>query len=87
MEKVIGGGDESRPPSCPERVAFSIFRYFPYGGLQLDMMRIAEALAARNVEVVIYCAGYDAPETPPGIRFRVLPVRSEEHTSELQSRE
>ena len=40
MEQNTCGGDNSRPPSCAEKVAFSVFKYFPYGGLQLDMMRM-----------------------------------------------
>ena len=72
MEQVIGGGDNSRPPSCTEKVAFSIFRYFPYGGLQLDMMRMAREFTARGIQVDIYCMGYDAPEIPDGVVFKVL---------------
>jgi len=72
MEQVIGGGDNSRPPSCTEKVAFSIFRYFPYGGLQLDMMRMAREFTARGIQVDIYCMGYDAPEIPDGVIFKVL---------------
>ena len=72
MEQVIGGGDNSRPPSCTEKVAFSIFRYFPYGGLQLDMMRMAREFTARGIQVDIYCMGYDAPEIPDGVTFKVL---------------
>ncbi|MBR7131553.1 MAG: glycosyltransferase family 4 protein [Lentisphaeria bacterium] len=77
MEQVIDDGDNSsRPPSCTEQVAFSIFRYFPYGGLQLDMMRMAQEFTSRNIRVVIYCMGYDIAGVPPGIEFRVIPVRS-----------
>ena len=75
MEKVIGGGDNPRPPSCPDRVAFSVFRYFPFGGLQRDMMRIAEELVSRDIRVVIYCLRWDGPEPPPGITCRQLPAR------------
>ena len=76
MEQMIDGGDNSsRPPSCTDQVAFSIFKYFPYGGLQLDMMRMAQEFTSRNIRVVIYCMGYDIDEVPPGITFRVIPVR------------
>ncbi|MBE6356669.1 MAG: glycosyltransferase family 4 protein [Lentisphaerae bacterium] len=75
MEQLAGGGDNSRPPSCTEKVAFSVFRYFPYGGLQLDMMRIARELVSRGKEVVVFCMGYDIDEIPPGISFRKLDVR------------
>jgi len=75
MEQQIGGGDNPHPPSCIEQVAFSIFRYFPYGGLQLDMMRMAHEFVSRNIKVVIYCMGYDAPEIPEGVTFRVLKAK------------
>ncbi len=72
MEQQIGGGDNPRPPSCMEKVAFSIFKYFPYGGLQLDMMRMAREFGERGIKVVIYCMGFDAPEIPENVSFRVL---------------
>ena len=75
MEQQIGGGDNSRPPSCMEKVAFSIFKYFPYGGLQLDMMRMAREFGARGIGVVVYCMGYDAPDMPENVSFRVLKVK------------
>lgn len=75
MEQIIDGGDSSRPPSCTEQVAFSIFKYFPYGGLQLDMMRMAHEFLSRHIRVVIYCMGYDIDEVPEGVEFRVLPAR------------
>ena len=75
MEQNASGGDSSRPPSCAEKVAFSIFKYFPYGGLQLDMMRMAREFTARGIEVVIFCMGYDAQDLPQGISFRVLKAR------------
>ncbi len=71
MEQMTGG-DSSRPPSCTEKVAFSIFKYFPYGGLQLDMMRMAREFTRRGIGVEIFCMGYDDLELPPGITFRVL---------------
>ena len=72
MEQMISGDDTARPPSCIGKVAFSIFKYFPYGGLQLDMMRIAREFVRRNIEVVIFCMIWDAPEPPPGISYREI---------------
>ena len=74
MEQMTGG-DSSRPPSCTEKVAFSIFKYFPYGGLQLDMMRMAQEFTARGIEVVVFCMGYDDHDLPSGVSFRVLKTR------------
>lgn len=76
MEQIIEGGDSSRPPSCTEKkVVFSVFKYFPYGGLQLDLMRMAQEFVSRGIKVVIYCMWYDISEIPDGMEFRVLPVK------------
>lgn len=73
MEQIIDGGDSSRPPSCAEqKVVFSVFRYFPYGGLQLDLMRMAQEFVSRGIRVVIYCMSCDIAEVPEGMEFRVL---------------
>lgn len=37
------------------RIAFAIFRYFPFGGLQRDMMSIAQEAQARGHQVTIFC--------------------------------
>lgn len=76
MEQMIDGGDNSRPPSCTEKVAFSIYRYFPGGGLQMNMMRLAKEFVRRKIQVVVFCMGFDAPEVPEGIMFKKLPVRA-----------
>lgn len=75
MDQQIDGGDNSRPPSCVEKVAFSIFKYFPYGGLQLDMMRIAKEFVRRGIKVELFCMDYDAEDAPPEITFRTLPAK------------
>ena len=55
------------------KLAFGIFKYFPHGGLQRDMMRIAQAAAARGHEVTIYCGCWDdAPPASDKIGVRVL---------------
>ena len=35
-------------------VAFCLYKYFPFGGLQRDFMRIAQAVAARGHHVRVY---------------------------------
>ena len=54
--------------------AFALFRYFPHGGLQRDMMRIAEELISRGETVTIYCRDWDAPSPKPGISVVKLPA-------------
>jgi UDP-glucose:(heptosyl)LPS alpha-1,3-glucosyltransferase len=53
--------------------AFALFRHFPHGGLQRDMMAIARATAARGHAVTIYTREWQG-ERPEGIAVRELPV-------------
>ena len=75
MDQVNDGGNSSRPPSCAERVAFSVFKYFPYGGLQLDLMRMAQEFVSRGIKVVVYCMNCDIEQIPEGMEFRKLPAK------------
>ncbi len=67
----IDGGD-GRPPGCAGKVAVSIYRYFPHGGLQRDMMNTVMALRSRNVDVTIFCMSWEAPEIPENVTVRRL---------------
>ena len=77
MEQEAPGENPSVPPSCTAgKVAFSVFKYFPYGGLQLDLMRMALEFRDRGIGVVIFCMIWDAPPPPEGIEFRELEVKA-----------
>ena len=56
-------------------IIFAIFKYFPHGGLQRDMMRIAEELLRRGDRITVFCHLWDddAP-TPHGLEVRKLPA-------------
>ena len=69
----IDGGD-GRPPGCAGKVAVSIYRYFPHGGLQKDMMNAVMALRSRNVDVTIFCMSWEAPEFPENVTVRRVRV-------------
>ena len=58
------------------RLAFAIFRYFPFGGLQGDMLRFALCASGHGCEVVIFCDRWsgEKPDSP-GVTVRELPVR------------
>jgi UDP-glucose:(heptosyl)LPS alpha-1,3-glucosyltransferase len=45
-------------------VAFCLFKYFPYGGLERDMLRLALACRARGYEIDVYTTSWrgDRPE-------------------------
>ena len=48
------------------KLAFAIFRYFPYGGLQRDMLAIAQAAQASGHQVSVFCSEWQG-EKAPGI--------------------
>ncbi len=52
------------------RIAFAIFRYFPFGGLQSDMLRIARAAVGRGHQVVVYTSQWQ-DEIPRDERLQV----------------
>ena len=55
------------------KFAFIIFKYFPYGGAQRDMMRIAQASVRRGHEVHVFTQSWDGPKPQSGIEVHVLP--------------
>ena len=71
--EAIDGGD-SRPPERNFKVAVSIYRYFPHGGLQRDMMNAVLALRRRNYDVTIFCMSWETNEFPPDVAVRRLRV-------------
>jgi len=55
------------------RLAFCIFKYFPYGGLQRDMFRSAEIAIARGHEVDIYTMSWEG-DTPRDATVNIISV-------------
>lgn len=58
-------------------VAFCLYKYFPFGGLQRDFMRIASTVAARGHHVRVYTQSWegDCPEAFELIRVPVkIPI-------------
>jgi UDP-glucose:(heptosyl)LPS alpha-1,3-glucosyltransferase len=49
------------------RFAFLIFKYFPYGGVQRDMLRIARQLVGMGNSVDIYTMSWDGPLPEQGL--------------------
>ncbi|HFE8681285.1 glycosyltransferase family 4 protein [Citrobacter farmeri] len=56
-------------------VAFCLYKYFPFGGLQRDFMRIAQTVAARGHHVRIYTQSWDG-ECPDIFELIRVPVKS-----------
>jgi UDP-glucose:(heptosyl)LPS alpha-1,3-glucosyltransferase len=59
---------------APLKLAFCLFAYRPYGGLQRDFYRIAQACAARGHRVDVYTKEWQGA-VPDNFNVQVLPVR------------
>jgi len=55
------------------KFAFLIFKVFPYGGVQRDMLRIAHDCALVGHEVTIYTGEWRGEMPGAGIQVQVLP--------------
>ena len=57
------------------QLAFSLYKYFPFGGLQRDFLRIATACQARGHAIRVYVLTWDG-EVPAGFEVVRVPVRA-----------
>lgn len=55
-------------------VAFCLYKYFPFGGLQRDFMRIAQTVAGRGHQVRVYTQSWQG-ECPEAFELIIVPVR------------
>lgn len=74
------------------KLAFVLYKYFPYGGLQRDMLRIAEACVACGHTVMIYTLSWEG-ERPAAMEVCVCAIqrvsshaRNSEFSRQLQQR-
>lgn len=58
------------------KFAFILFKYFPFGGMQRDMLRTANNLVAMGHTVDIYTLSWDGDLPGPGITVQVIPVKA-----------
>jgi UDP-glucose:(heptosyl)LPS alpha-1,3-glucosyltransferase len=56
-------------------VAFELFKYFPYGGLQRDFLRVAKVCQARGMAVRVYTLSWQG-EVPEGFEVVEVPVEA-----------
>lgn len=56
------------------KFALALFKYFPHGGLQRDMLRMAEAAAARGHEVTVFTGSWHGAPPQADIKVCILPV-------------
>lgn len=59
-------------------IAFCLYKYFPFGGLQRDFMRVARTVAERGHQVRVYVLSWEG-ETPAEFEVIVVPVKA--HTN------
>ncbi len=55
-------------------IAFALYKYFPYGGLQRDMLRIARVCVEQGAAVTVYCAQWDG-DFPDNILVKKIAVK------------
>jgi UDP-glucose:(heptosyl)LPS alpha-1,3-glucosyltransferase len=62
------------------KLAFCLFKYFRFGGLQLDFFRIAKECVARGHQVTVFTMRWDAP-LEADLNIHIIPVKSvQNHT-------
>lgn len=59
----------------PMRLAFILYKYFPFGGLQRDFMRIALECQGRGHSIRVYTPIWEG-EIPEGFEVVVVPVKA-----------
>jgi len=57
------------------QLAFILYKYFPFGGLQRDFLRIALECQRRGHRVRVYTLSWEG-EMPPGFEVLIAPVRA-----------
>src|SRR5471032_3107961 len=57
------------------QLAFVLYKYFPFGGLQRDFMRIALECQQRGHQIRVYTLIWEG-DVPPGFEVLVAPVKA-----------
>ena len=55
------------------KLAFCLFKYVPFGGMQRDLLRIARACLAREYQVDVYTSAWKG-KLPEDLTVSILPV-------------
>lgn len=55
------------------RIAFLLYKYFPYGGMQRDFLRLLQAVQQRGHACRVYCIGWQG-EQPEEVELCLVPV-------------
>jgi UDP-glucose:(heptosyl)LPS alpha-1,3-glucosyltransferase len=76
VEKPEDGGQRTEDrgrrclPSSGSLLAFCLFKYFPHGGLERDMLRIALACRSRGYTVDVYTSSWEG-SAPESLRLHI----------------
>ncbi len=73
---------QKRTPK-PRLLAFCLFKYFPFGGLQRDFLRIAEECQQRGYQIRVYTLLWQGP-VPDGFELVIVPVTAVTNHSRYQ---
>ena len=65
------------------RFAFCIFKYFPYGGIQRDLMKFVNECQKRGHEVKIFCLRWQAPPAH-GVEVEIVPIVGITHHAQYE---
>ena len=66
-------GVRGQPSPNIGTLAFALFKYFPFGGLQRDFLRVAKICQARGFKIRVYTLSWDG-DIPDGFELVVVPV-------------
>jgi UDP-glucose:(heptosyl)LPS alpha-1,3-glucosyltransferase len=69
------GAENARTCLIAMQLAFTLFKYFPFGGLQRDFLRIALACQVRGHTIRVYTLSWQG-EVPAGFEVLTVPVRA-----------
>lgn len=70
-------------PSPSLKLAFALYKYFPFGGLQRNMLAMALEAIARGHAVAIYCSDWQG-DCPAGIDLQVIPSRGKSNAARME---
>ncbi|EKT61305.1 glycosyltransferase family 4 protein [Providencia sneebia] len=56
------------------KIAFCLYKFFPYGGLQRDFLHVVKECLKRNYEVIIYVMSWEG-EKPSGVNIIKVPKK------------
>ncbi|MBJ7223407.1 MULTISPECIES: glycosyltransferase family 4 protein [unclassified Brenneria] len=65
-------------------IAFCLYKYFPFGGLQRDFLRIAQACQARGHHIRVYVQSWEGSQID---NFELIQVPVRKHTNHARNKE